>query len=113
MEFDTSLPSATIATPQQRDLKIVRSPSGFVFPTLFSFPPFFTRQPNPTTWAKQLAVWHQLILSYTRSHKIFRLELTQGTCDGELFNNRNIRREPSRVRPAAVGIVVEPFKRRN
>lgn len=50
-------------------------PAPFVFPREYSFPPFFTRQTNLTTHHAQLTKWSDLILSYCRHHRIFKLSL--------------------------------------
>jgi ESCRT-II complex subunit VPS25 len=47
--------------------------NGYVFPPHYSFPPFFTRQPNPLTRSSQFASWSSHILSYCRHHHIFSL----------------------------------------
>ncbi|KAM7183593.1 ESCRT-II complex subunit domain containing protein [Naviculisporaceae sp. PSN 640] len=52
------------------------STTGFVFPREYSFPPFFTRQPNPTTLHAQLVKWSSLVLSYCRHHRIFKLNIS-------------------------------------
>ncbi|KAF6818870.1 vacuolar protein-sorting-associated protein [Colletotrichum musicola] len=49
--------------------------SPFPFPREYSFPPFFTRQTNLTTHHAQLVKWSDLILSYCRHNRIFKLSL--------------------------------------
>jgi ESCRT-II complex subunit VPS25 len=100
------------ADDRKLSVQPVTSPRGFVFPSLYSFPPFFTqvrraassftseylricqnsKQPNEQTWAHQCAQWTTLILAYSRFHKLYRLELTDETCAGELFYNKDINR---------------------
>lgn len=79
----------------------------FPFPTIYQFPPFFTRQVNERTWHSQLVNWNSLILAYCRYYRIFTLDLSRttnntnnnnnntkkrGEIDGELFWNRKINR---------------------
>lgn len=98
------------ATPPPRlSLPPVTTSSGFSFPTLYSFPPFFTyvppslpelgganpthsKQPNEQTWAHQSAQWANLNLAYCRFHRIFRIDLTEEQCESELFKNKAIDR---------------------
>lgn len=80
----------------------------FPFPTIYQFPPFFTRQLSERTWHAQLVNWNSLILAYCRYYRIFTLDLSRtstslqaplatgdkrrGEIDGELFWNRKINR---------------------
>ena len=50
--------------------------AAFTFPREYSFPPFFTRQTNLTTHHAQLTKWSDLILSYCRHYRIFKLSLS-------------------------------------
>jgi hypothetical protein len=50
------------------------------------------KQPNEQTWSHQSTQWATLILSYARHHRLFRLELTDESCDTELFRNKTIDR---------------------
>lgn len=87
-----SLPSTT---PQPRlTLSPYISPStGYKFPSIYSFPPFFTKQPNLTTWQHQQQQWIQLILSHSRHTRCSRLELSNESLRAmELFTNREINR---------------------
>lgn len=68
-----------------------RLTSGYQFPAHYSFPPFFTLQPNVTTLARQLALWSDLVQSYCAAHKIFRLSLSSAVSD-PLFNHAKISR---------------------
>ncbi|KAJ3364472.1 Vacuolar protein-sorting-associated protein 25 [Kappamyces sp. JEL0680] len=45
----------------------------FEYPSIYDFPPFFTPQPNQDTWAKQVDLWCDLLLSYCRSQHVFTL----------------------------------------
>lgn len=62
-----------------------------VFPPQYSFPPFFTRQPNATTYSHQRTLWTTLILSYYRHQRKFRLRLPD-VFDEAPFVNEEINR---------------------
>ncbi|KIV98696.1 uncharacterized protein PV09_09524 [Verruconis gallopava] len=64
----------------------------FVFPPHYSFPPFFTLQPNPLTRSSQLASWETLILTYCRHHRIFQLSIVE-SFNTPLFTNASINRK--------------------
>lgn len=73
------------------------SPSGtlpFEFPPTYSFPPFFTPQPNAQTRSAQLSKWSLLIQSYCRHYKIFKLLLSDAL-ESPLFNNAKLKRRLS------------------
>ncbi|SGY29505.1 BQ5605_C002g01059 [Microbotryum silenes-dioicae] len=80
-------------------LQPMTTSTGFVFPSLYSFPPFFTQQPTESTWSHQRSQWTTLILAYARHHRIFRFDISEATCTHELFNNTAIKR----TCPASVG----------
>lgn len=61
------------------------------FPEFYSFPPFFTIQPNLTTREKQLGLWRELILGYHTNLKIKSLIVH----DCPLWKNTVIGRELS------------------
>ncbi|RSL70242.1 hypothetical protein CEP54_001831 [Fusarium duplospermum] len=63
----------------------------FVFPREYHFPAFFTRQTNLTTLHAQRTKWSDLILSYARHNRIFRLSLSEAA-DSDLFVNRKLDR---------------------
>lgn len=48
----------------------------FTFPREYSFPPFFSRQPNIDTHHSQLATWSDIILAYCKHHRLFKLSLS-------------------------------------
>ncbi|GAA5827116.1 hypothetical protein JCM5353_006196 [Sporobolomyces roseus] len=82
--------------PGRLTLEPLSSPtSGFLFPSIYSFPPFFTKQPNPQTWSHQLSQWIQLILAYCKYTKTseFNAISNQLVNDSELFNNKAIKRQ--------------------
>ncbi|ESO10011.1 hypothetical protein HELRODRAFT_156379 [Helobdella robusta] len=66
----------------------------FEWPWQYSFPPFYTLQPNINTRQKQLEAWCQLILSYHRHHKIYKLDISE-VQNSPLFNNKDINRKLS------------------
>ncbi|KAJ2726982.1 Vacuolar protein-sorting-associated protein 25 [Coemansia sp. Benny D115] len=63
----------------------------FRFPEIYSFPPFFTRQPNEATWHEQRRQWCDLILAYYKHHRLYRLHLADAITE-EPFTNRQIHR---------------------
>jgi ESCRT-II complex subunit VPS25 len=67
----------------------------FELPSIYSFPPFFTRQPNAQTYASQKAAWTTLILSYYRSQRLWRIDVNQETIEKiPIFSNKQIQRTP-------------------
>ncbi|TFB07546.1 Vacuolar protein-sorting-associated protein 25 [Trichoderma ghanense] len=77
--------------------------TSFPFPREYSFPPFFTRQPNLAIHHAQLTKWSALVLSYARHHRLFRL-VVSSAAESELFHNRAINR---RLSPADVREVLD------
>lgn len=68
----------------------------FQWPWQYSFPPFFTLQPNVDTRQKQMEAWSSLILAYCRHHKMFVLDLPAALSHSlPLFYNREIERRLS------------------
>ncbi|EWC48347.1 hypothetical protein DRE_02116 [Drechslerella stenobrocha 248] len=61
------------------------------YPDFYSFPPFFTRQPNAASWSSQLAQWRAFVLAYCRAHKLWRLNLVDALAS-PLFTNKDINR---------------------
>ncbi|GAA5940380.1 ESCRT-II subunit protein VPS25 [Sporobolomyces koalae] len=88
---------STVPAPPRLTLEPWRSPeSTYLFPSLYSFPAFFTRQPNPSVWQHQLSQWINLILSYCRHTRRSTLNLSLATVtDLELFHHRRIHRSLS------------------
>jgi ESCRT-II complex subunit VPS25 len=43
----------------------------FEFPSIYNFPPFFTKQPNKNTYQAQLEQWKEIILGYCKANKIW------------------------------------------
>ena len=68
----------------------------FEEPPIYSFPPFFTRQPNAQTYASQKSAWINLILQYHRAKRVWRLDVNQESLDKiPIFSNKQIRRMSS------------------
>lgn len=68
--------------------------STFQFPPHYSFPPFFTLQPNLTTRTSQLQSWSTHLQSYCRHHRIFQLSLIDAL-PTPLFTNTTLSRSLS------------------
>lgn len=65
----------------------------YEIPSIYSFPPFFTRQPNAQTYAAQKAAWTNLILGYYRSKRLWRIDVNQETTEKvPIFSNKQIQR---------------------
>merc|ERR1712000_45068 len=60
----------------------------FPFPKDYSFPAFFTRQPNLQTHHAQLEKWSALVLAYARHHRLFRLSPTHPVFHNEKLDRR-------------------------
>ncbi|KAI9889164.1 MAG: hypothetical protein M1814_005755 [Vezdaea aestivalis] len=69
----------------------------------YSFPPFFTPQPNVVTRRQQLEDWSSLIQSYCRHHRIFVLLLADAL-ESPLFWNKTLSR---RLGPVAAKDVLD------
>jgi len=62
-------------------------------PSIYSFPPFFTRQPNAETYAAQKTAWATLILNYYRAKRVWRIDINQATIEKvPIFSNKEIQR---------------------
>ena len=66
-----------------------RASTDFVFPKTYSFPPFFTAQPNVNTRASQLRRWSSLIQAYCRHHHLFKISLSDAL-ETPLFHNSTL-----------------------
>jgi len=89
-------PSSTTSSAQPARLSLSPSTSpttGFRLPSLYHFAPFFTRQPNPQTWAHQLQTWRTLVLAHARFTRTFRLDLSDDQCALEPFSNPALHRQ--------------------
>ncbi|XP_029878941.1 vacuolar protein-sorting-associated protein 25 isoform X1 [Aquila chrysaetos chrysaetos] len=63
----------------------------FAWPWQYSFPPFFTLQPNGETRQKQLSAWCALALAYSRRHRLPAMTVREAQ-DSPLFANRRLQR---------------------
>ncbi|KAI5310781.1 hypothetical protein KEM55_002142 [Ascosphaera atra] len=66
----------------------------FSFPTYYSFPPFFSPQPNAHTRLSQLRKWSSLIQAYCRHYRIYRLTLANAV-ETSLFQNKELQKRIS------------------
>jgi len=84
--------------------------TSFRFPREYSFPPFFTVQPNLATRHAQFAKWFALIRAYCRHHRIYRLSAANPAASGapDLFRNPRLDRA---LDPPAVREVLEAMRR--
>ncbi|ODN87735.1 ESCRT-II complex subunit VPS25 [Cryptococcus wingfieldii CBS 7118] len=74
-------------------LRPIKSASGFEFPAMWSFPPFFTLQPNPQTLAHQLLLWRNLFLEWARHERVFEVNVDSAGKDVlGVFANKGIGR---------------------
>ncbi|XP_030822156.1 vacuolar protein-sorting-associated protein 25 isoform X2 [Camarhynchus parvulus] len=64
----------------------------FVWPWQYSFPPFFTLQPNGETRQKQLAAWCALALAYSQEHRLPAMTVREAQ-DIPLFANHRLQRK--------------------
>ncbi|KAM7030077.1 PREDICTED: vacuolar protein-sorting-associated protein 25 [Sturnus vulgaris] len=64
----------------------------FVWPWQYSFPPFFTLQPNGETRQKQLAAWCALALAYSQQHRLPAMTVREAQ-DIPLFANHRLQRK--------------------
>ncbi|KAJ4795833.1 E2F/DP family winged-helix DNA-binding domain-containing protein [Rhynchospora pubera] len=64
----------------------------FKLPPFFNYPPYFTLQPVRETREKQVQLWKDLILDFSRNQKIFVISLEE---DSPLFSNPSIERSLS------------------
>ena len=64
----------------------------FAWPWQYSFPPFFTVQPNTDTHAKQMEDWCELVLNYFKFHGLYKLDVTEAQAS-PLFYNKTIERK--------------------
>ncbi|PAV20069.1 ESCRT-II complex vps25 subunit [Pyrrhoderma noxium] len=85
-----------------------RTGSGYLLPSIHSFPPFFTQQKNVATQATSTDQWIRLILSYARHHRIFYLSIGDAedaeSVWKEVLRNERISR---RVLPEYLSFLIE------
>jgi len=65
------------------------------WPWQFSFPPFFTLQPNTETRNRQLHAWSDLVLKFHRANRQFVLDVRESG-SSPLFHNADIKRTLSK-----------------
>ncbi|OTA07551.1 hypothetical protein A9Z42_0084500 [Trichoderma parareesei] len=99
----TPSPPPSSSTPTAAAGTTKTTTTGFAFPREYSFPPFFTRQPNIAIHHAQLTKWSALVLSYARHHRLFRL-VVSSAAESDLFYNRAINR---RLGPADIREVLD------
>ncbi|XP_030321686.1 vacuolar protein-sorting-associated protein 25 isoform X1 [Calypte anna] len=63
----------------------------FAWPWQYSFPPFFTLQPNGETRQKQLSAWCALALAYSQRHRLPAMTVREAQ-DSPLFANHRLQR---------------------
>ncbi|KXN66226.1 ESCRT-II complex, vps25 subunit [Conidiobolus coronatus NRRL 28638] len=79
--------------------------SNFNYPSIYSFPPFFTKQTNISTWQQQSKIWQTLILEYFKFNKEFELVLNVGNAHYQnLFYNKSINRS---LKPEIVREIID------
>ncbi|XP_065051836.1 vacuolar protein-sorting-associated protein 25-like [Rhopilema esculentum] len=80
--------------------------SGFEWPWQYSFPPFFTIQPNTDTRTKQLEDWCSLLLQYCKYHSIYKIDIGDAQ-SSSLFWNKAINR---RLQTEGINSIMERLK---
>lgn len=60
----------------------------YTYPKVWSFPPFFTKQPNKETYDTQVNEWIKIIHEYCKSCKVWKI-----TRECPVFTNTAIRRQ--------------------
>ncbi|XP_031456436.1 vacuolar protein-sorting-associated protein 25 isoform X2 [Phasianus colchicus] len=85
----------------------VSAAMSFAWPWQYSFPPFFTLQPNGETRQKQLAAWCALALAYSRRQRLPAMTLREAQ-DSPLFANRRLQRK---LPPEAIQVVLEELRK--
>ncbi|WWC86716.1 uncharacterized protein L201_001594 [Kwoniella dendrophila CBS 6074] len=73
-------------------LRPIKNDRGFEFPAIWSFPPFFTLQPNPSTLSHQLELWRALTLKWSKHHRVFEVNIESEQIH-EVFENKYIKRK--------------------
>ena len=78
---------------KHRQQMIMATDLPYELPSIYSFPPFFTRQPNSQTYTAQKTSWTTLILDYYRSKRLWRIDVNQETIEKvPIFSNKQIQR---------------------
>ncbi|KAI0732155.1 ESCRT-II complex vps25 subunit [Fomitopsis betulina] len=90
------------------------TPSGYLLPSIHSYPAFFTQQPNPTTQAEGTKNWTRLILSYARYRRLFYLRVEDAEVKGgewdEVLRNERINRL---LKPSYLSFIVADMVSKN
>ncbi|KAI8917016.1 vacuolar protein sorting 25 [Powellomyces hirtus] len=77
--------------------------SNYTFPSIHSFPPFYTLQPTLATRAKQLQLWGEILLQYCIATRTSAIHLATNSKDAAaVFSNDKIRRRLDRESIQAV-----------
>ena len=66
--------------------------AGFEWPWQYSFPPFFTLQPNEETRNRQVGAWADLICKYCAHKHMEVLVIAEAASSLPLFNNTELKR---------------------
>lgn len=82
--------------------------TGFEWPWQYSFPPFFTLQPNADVRRTQLDAWCALVVSWGRNNNVSQIDVTEAS-SLPVFKNPSI----SRSLPAdSIMVVLEELAKR-
>lgn len=104
-------PSQNLPAPPPLSQTTHQSSTGFIFPALHSFPPFFTPQSHPQTWSVQASNWSSLIREWCKHHRRFFLdargEWESKGGDGLLRSSKCERRLDERALEKVLGFMVE------
>ncbi|KKK20613.1 hypothetical protein P175DRAFT_0511773 [Aspergillus ochraceoroseus IBT 24754] len=60
----------------------------FKYPRAYTFPAFFSLQPNSTTRQNQMNQWSDLIQSWCRHHRMFKLSLAEAVASPLFYNSK-------------------------
>ncbi|KAF2637015.1 ESCRT-II complex, vps25 subunit [Massarina eburnea CBS 473.64] len=85
----SSLPASS--APSTTTTTTTTAQDTYIFSPIYSFPPFFTLQPNPITRSSQLQSWSAHIQSYCRAHRLFSISLIDAL-PTPLFTNATLSR---------------------
>lgn len=59
-------------------------------PSIYNFPPFFTRQLNDNTWHSQKAAWQMWILLWCRENRQTSITINPELLESSLLHNSTI-----------------------
>lgn len=104
-------PTQSLPAPPPLSQTAHQSSTGFIFPALHSFPPFFTPQSHPQTWSVQASNWSSLIREWCKHHRRFFLDASgeweSRGGDGLLRSSKCERRLDERALEKVLGFMVE------